>query len=148
MSAIASLSSAPSALPTIKSHAHGHKKGSQVESTDDAISDATLAPVPAATQQNLFSSLLQSLQQTVGVQTSSATAASLPTSATVATSATAGAGTTASTTTAAASTAGGTAIAKSASAALQTYINNVSQKLQANGSQTANLAKSNLNVSA
>jgi hypothetical protein len=145
MSAIASLSSAPSALPAIKSHAHGHKKGSQVESTDDAISDATLAPVPAATQQNLFSSLLQSLQQTVGVQTSSATS---PTSATAATSASAGAGAPLSTTTAAASTAGGTAMAKSASTALQTYINNVSQKLHANGSQTANLAKSNLNVSA
>jgi hypothetical protein len=149
MSAIASLSSASAALPTIKSHAHGHKKGSQVESTDDAISDATLAPVPAATQQNLFSSLLQSLQQTVGAQTATATSATATTSATAAASAPAGGATTASTpSAAAATTAGGATTAKSATAALQTYINNVSQQLQANGSQTANPAKPNLSVSA
>jgi hypothetical protein len=125
MSAIASLSSAPSGLPTVKSHAHGHKKGPQVESTDDAISDSITAPVPAATQQNLFGSLLQSLQQAVGLQTTSATPAS-------ASSATAGASTTAGSTAAAASTASsGTAIAQSESTAAQKYIGNVSQSLQA-----------------
>jgi hypothetical protein len=125
MSAIASLSSAPSALPTVKSHAHGHKKASHVESTDDAISDSMTAPVPAATQQNLFGSLMQSLQQAVGLQTTPATPAA-------ASSATAGASTTAGSTAAAASTAGGgTAIAQSESTAVQKYIGNVSQSLQA-----------------
>jgi hypothetical protein len=143
MSAIASLSSAPAALSTVKSHAHGHKKGSAVESTDDAISDSLTAPVPAATQQNLFSSLLQSLQQAVGVQASSATPA------TTASSATAGTTTPANTTAAAAPAPGsGAAIAQSATTALQKYIGNVSQSLQANGSQAAKLARSNISVSA
>ena len=125
MSAIASLSSAPSALPTVKSHAHGHKKGSQVESTDDAISDLATAPVPAAAQQNLFSGLLQSLQQTVGLQTTSTTPAA-------ASGAAAGPGAAAGAPAAAGSAAGsGAAIAQSASTAIHRYIGNVSHGLQA-----------------
>jgi len=81
---------------------------------------------------------LQSLEQVIGVQPATATSAAAATTATAGTA----------TTTAASTAAGGTTSAKSATAALQTYINNVSQKLQANGAQTANLAKSNLNVSA
>src|SRR5271156_3070949 len=123
MSSIASLGSALSALPS-GSRPHGHRKGSQVESTDEAISNATTAPVPAATQQNLFSSLLQSLEQVIGVQSSTATPAA------AASSATAGAGTSASATAAA----GSGAAAQSATAAVQKYIGNVSQNLKVNGS--------------
>src|SRR5271156_3878695 len=119
MSSIASLGSALSALPS-GSRPHGHRKGSQVESTDDLISDATTAPVPAATQQNLFSSLLQSLEQVIGVQSSAATPAA------AASSATGGAGTSASATGAAGTT------AQSTTAALQKYIGNVSQGLKVN----------------
>src|ERR1700722_7469233 len=80
MTSIASLGSAVSALPT-GTRPHGHRKGSQVESTDDAISNSATAPVPATTQQNLFSSLLQSLKQVIGGHSSppaSAPAASSP----------------------------------------------------------------------
>jgi hypothetical protein len=84
MSSIANLTSTP-ALPQLNIHSHGHKKGSHVESADDSGSD-TAAPVPAGTQQNLFGSLLQSLEQVIGVQlsaaapagTASATAAASP----------------------------------------------------------------------
>jgi len=136
MSSIASLGSALSALPS-GSRPHGHRKGSQVESTDEAISNATTAPVPAATQQNLFSSLLQSLEQVIGVQSSTATPAA------AASSATAGAGTSAS-----AAAAGTGATAQSATAALQKYIGNVSQNLKVNGSPAVKLAGSNLSINA
>jgi hypothetical protein len=141
MSSISSLSSAPSALPALTAHTHGHKKGSQVQSVDDSSSDG-MTPVPAATQQNLFSSLLQSLEQVIGVQPATATSSA-------ATPAASSAATTASPTVAAASTAGaGTVTTQSANAALQKYIHNVSQNPQANGSQLSKLAGSNVSVNA
>ena len=73
MSSIANLTSAPAALPQFNFHPHGHKKGSQVVSADDSdSSSSTAAPVPAGTQKNLFGSLLQSLEQVIGVQLSAA----------------------------------------------------------------------------
>jgi hypothetical protein len=69
MSSIANLTSAPAALPPLNIHPHGHKKGSHVESTDDSGS-STAAQVPAGAAQNLFGSLLQSLEQVIGVQLS------------------------------------------------------------------------------
>jgi hypothetical protein len=138
MSAISSLSSAPSALSSLTAHSHGHKKGSKVESSDDSSSDG-MTPVPAGTQQNLFSSLLQSLEQVIGIQPAAATAAPSASSA----------ATTASPTVAAASTAGaGTVTSQSANAALQKYIHNVSQNPQASGSQLSKLAGSNVSVNA
>ena len=92
MSSIANLTSLP-ALPQLNIHPHGHKKGSHVESADDPGSN-TAAPVPVGTAQNLFGSLLQSLEQVIGVQLSAtapagaaaATAAAAPASAAAAAS--------------------------------------------------------------
>jgi len=74
MSLIANLSSAPSALPPVNVHPHGHKRGSHIESTGDSGSD-TAAQIPAGAAQNLFGSLLQSLEQVIGVQPTTAPAA-------------------------------------------------------------------------
>lgn len=71
MSSIASLSSAPSGLSAVNIHPHGHKRGSRAESAEDSSTDTTPA-VPASTQQNLFSSLLQSIERTIGVQSGTA----------------------------------------------------------------------------
>jgi hypothetical protein len=91
MSSIANLTSTP-ALPQLNTHPHGHKKGSHVASADDSGSNDsnTAAPVPVGTQQNLFGSLLQSLEQVIGVQLSAtapagAAAAATPASAAAAT---------------------------------------------------------------
>jgi hypothetical protein len=80
MSTIPNLTSAPSAFPLVNIHPHGHKKGSQVDSAGNSGS-TTAAQVPAATAQNLFGSLLQSLEQVIGVQlgaTAPATASTAP----------------------------------------------------------------------
>jgi hypothetical protein len=113
MSSIANLTSAPSALPSFNIPPHGHKKGSHVGSTGDSGGN-TAGQVPVATAQTLFGSLLQSLEQVIGVQLGAAA----PATATPATSTTSGTGTTASTDAATASTRTGAA-----------------SYLQANGSQ-------------
>ena len=75
MTSIANVKFTP-ALPPIIIRPHGHKKNSHVGPFGDAGSD-TAAQVPVATAQNLFGSLLQSLEQVIGLQ--SATAAATPT---------------------------------------------------------------------
>ncbi len=92
MSSIANLTSAPAALPQLNIHPHGHKKGSHVASADDSDSN-TAAPVPAGTQKNLFGSLLQSLEQAIGVQLSAPAAAAATSAAAAAAPATAAAAT-------------------------------------------------------
>ena len=101
MSSIANLTSTP-ALPQLSVHAHGHKKGSHVASADDSGSNGsnTAAPVPVGTQQNLFGSLLQSLEQVIGVQLGATAPAATAASAA---SAWTGTGTTASSSAASAS---------------------------------------------
>ena len=145
MSSIANLSSAPSALPPVNVHPHGHRHGSHVESTDDSSSD-TAAQVPPGAAQNLFGSLLQSLEQVIGVQstTATSTAAAAPATATPAGAAT----TVASASTSVTPSAAGAAApsVSSSSTLLQNYLNNLSQTLQANGSQSANPAVPNLRV--
>jgi hypothetical protein len=93
MSLIANLSSAPSALPPVNVHPHGHKRGSHIESTDDSGSE-TAAQIPPGTAQNLFGSLLHSLEQIIGVQPATAAAATSAgtTANTTAASSSAGAG--------------------------------------------------------
>ena len=60
MSSIANLGSAPAALPQLNLHPHGHKKG---------LSGSDTAPqLPVRAKQNLFSNLLQSLEQAIGLQ--------------------------------------------------------------------------------
>jgi hypothetical protein len=87
MSSIANLTSTP-ALAQLSTHLHGHKKGSHVASADDSDSSSnTAAPVPAGTQKNLFGSLLQSLEQVIGVQLSAAAPAAATSAAAPATAA-------------------------------------------------------------
>src|SRR5229473_5116392 len=104
MSLIPNLTSASSALPTLNIHTHGHKKGSHVGSPDDSTSSSS-AQAPAGSVQNLFGTLLQSVEQVIGLQLSPAKpAAAATTAAATTTAAAAGAGTTASTGAATAST--------------------------------------------
>jgi len=77
MSSLSILSPAASALSAINIHPHSHKKGSHVEATNDSGSD-TAAQIPAGTAQNLFGSLLRSLEQVIGVQSSAATSTAAP----------------------------------------------------------------------
>ena len=75
MSSIANLGTAPSAPAAVNIHPHGHKHGSHLQSLDGSDSDSgsdTAAQIPAGTAQNVFGSLLQSLEQVIGVQTSTA----------------------------------------------------------------------------
>jgi hypothetical protein len=145
MFSIANLSSAPSALPQVNVHPHGHKRGSHVESADDSGTD-TAAQIPPGAAQNLFGSLLQSLEQVIGAQPAALTPVAATTPAATATPAATTAPGAAATTAAAAS-----AAAPSASPAgtlLQNYLNNLTQNLQANGSQAPKFTGSNLSVSA
>jgi len=151
MSSIATLSSAPSAVPPGNLHLHGHKKGSHLGSTDDSSSDVG-GQLPVGAAQNLFGSMLQSLEQVIGVQLSAATPAAAPTTAAApATAATATPAVTAATATgvsAATSAAAVTASNQSKGTLLQNYLNNLSQQLPANGTQAAKLAGSNVSVNA
>jgi hypothetical protein len=139
MSSISNLTSASSALPTINIHTHGHKKGSLVGSTDDSSANSA-AQAPAGSVQNLFGTLLQSLEQVIGLQLSPAKPA--------ATAPTAAAGAGASTTAATASTAAAPASTQSASNLLQNYLNNLAHNPRVNGSQMPKAAGSNVSVDA
>jgi hypothetical protein len=143
MSAIANLSSAPTALPAVNVHPHGHRRGSHVESTEASSSD-TAAQIPPGAAQNLFGSLLQSLEQVIGVQPATATSAAATTPDAATTPAAAATATTA----ASASGVPAKGTAAGASTLLQNYLGNLSQNLQAGGSQAAKLAGSNLSVNA
>jgi hypothetical protein len=151
MSSILGLSSASAAFPPLNIHPHGHKHGSHVGSLDDSGSD-TAAQVPAGAAKNLFGTLLQSLEQVIGVQSSTAaataTAATATSAATAATAATAASGIAAAGSTAAASTSAAAASTQTASTLLQNYLNNLAHTLQANGSPTPKFAGSNVSISA
>jgi len=136
---IPNLTSASSALPTLTIHTHGHKKGSHVGSPDDSTSSSS-AQAPSGSVQNLFGTLLQSVEQVIGLQLSAAKPAAAATTAAAA----AGAGTTAAT----ASAGAATASTQSAGGLLQNYLNNLSQNLRANGSQTPRAAGSTVSVDA
>jgi hypothetical protein len=122
MSTIPALTSAPSAFPLVNIHPHGHKKASQVDSSGTSGS-TTAAQVPPATAQNLFGSLLQTLEQVIGVQLGATAPATASTAASPATAATT------------------TAAATATSAGAASY-------LQTNGSQTPKAAGSNVSVNA
>jgi len=146
MSAVTNLSSvSPSALPPVNLHGHGHKHGSHVESTDasnDSTSNDALGQAPAGSTQNLFGTLMQSLEQVIGLSTTTpATTASAATPA-----ATASATTSASAATA--SAANSKATTQQQSMLLQNYLNNLSHKPQVDGSQASTLAGSGVNASA
>ena len=144
MSSVTNLSSvSPAALPPVNLHSHGHKHGSHVESADDSTSaDTPSAEAPSGSTQSLFGTLLQSLEQVIGLQPSTTTPA-----ATATTPATASATTSASATTASAA-AGTSSTQQQQNTLLQNYLNNLSHKPQVNGSQAPTLAGSGVNASA
>jgi hypothetical protein len=146
MSAVTNLSSvSPAALPPLNLHGHGHKHGSHVESTDNSAStDTSSAQAPTGSTQNLFGTLMQSLEQVIGLQPSTTTPATTAGAATPA--ATASATTSASAATA--SAANSTATTQQQSMLLQNYLNNLSHKPQVSGSQAWTLAGSGVNASA
>ena len=117
MSSIANLGAASAALPQLNMHPHGHKKGLDALSTDLSSSDSTAQlPVPAA--KNLFSNLLQSLEQVIGLQSTPASpAAAAP-----------GTGITAA---ASAATAAASTSAATGNTLLQNYLHNAPQNVQA-----------------
>src|ERR1700691_2622137 len=132
MSAVTNLSSvSPAALPPLNLHGHGHKHGSHVESTDNSAStDTSSAQAPTGSTQNLFGTLMQSLEQVIGLQPSTTTAATTAAPASATTSASA----------ATASAANSTATTQQQSMLLQNYLNNLSHKPQVSGSQASTLA--------
>jgi transcription elongation factor len=146
----------PAALPPVKLHSRGHKLGSQVESADDSTSNDALGQGPSGSTQNLFGTLMQSLEQVIGVQpsTTPATTAGTTTPATTAgttTPATAASATTAasaSTRCATASAANGTSTTAQQSTLLQNYLNNLSHKGQADASQSPKVAGSSISTNA
>jgi hypothetical protein len=117
MSSIANLGAASAALPQLNVHPHGHKKGLDALSTDLSSSDSTAQlPVPAA--KNLFSNLLQSLEQVIGLQSTPASpAAAAP-----------GTGITAA---ASAATAAASTSAATGNTLLQNYLHNAPPNVQA-----------------
>jgi hypothetical protein len=150
MSAVTNLSSvSPSALPPINLHGHGHKHGSHVESTDaseDSTSNDALGQAPAGSTQNLFGTLMQSLEQVIGLSTT--TPATTTSAATPATTASATASASAATPCATASASNGASTTAQQSTLLQNYLNNLSHKPQVNGSQASTLTGSGVNASA
>jgi hypothetical protein len=148
MSAVTNLSSvSPAALPPVNLHGHGHKHGSHVESTDasnDSTSNDALGQAPAGSTQTLFGSLMQSLEQVIGLQPSTTTPAATASAATSAAAASA----TKSASAATASAANSTATTQQQSMLLQNYLNNLSHKPQVNGSQASTLAGSGVKASA
>jgi hypothetical protein len=131
--------------PQFDIHPHGHRRGSHTESIGDSGSGSTTA-VPAATQQNSFSSMLQSLEQAIGMR-SSTTASAAGTASVAATGASSAAGAGTSANTLAAAAAAGTASASSVSTLLRNYLNNLSHTLPVDGSPTPKAGASNVSIS-
>ena len=138
MSAIANLSSVAAALLPVNSHPHGHKRGPHVQSTIDSGSGSA-AHMPAESKQNLFGSLLNSLEQVLGVQ------ATTPAAAAAGSTDPSAAGAPVSTANPVATANPVSAAAQSSLTALQNYLNNLLHHQRADGS-AANLAGENLNV--
>src|ERR1700722_7650924 len=125
MSSIANLGAASAALPQLNVHPHGHKKGGLDALSTDLTSSGSTAQLPVPAAQNLFSNLLQSLEQVIGLGSTPAfpagAAAPATTGAAPATRSTA-----ASTASAAPSTSAATG-----NTLLQYYLHNAPQSVQA-----------------
>jgi hypothetical protein len=145
MSSIENLKFMPAALPRVNIHPHGHKKGSHLGLDGDPSSD-TAAQVPVGTAQNLFGSLLHSLEQVIGLQSAAPAAGSTTSAASIsgaAAAATSGAG--AATSSAPAAVNGNS---HGAGNPLQQYLNNLSRTARADGSRSAAAAVSGVSVNA
>ncbi len=138
MSVIANFRAAPAALPPLNLHSQSHKRGGHVQATDGDGSNSP-AQVPVGLRQSLFGSLLNSLEQAIGVPLTGPAAATSGTT-------TAAAAEGASTAAPAASAA--TASAQSSIAMLQNYLNNLPHNPRTDGSSAVKFAASNVNVSA
>ncbi len=132
MSSLAISNSASTTLPAVNPHrhGHGHTRGMPADSlSTPSTSASTTAQLPVGAAQGLFASLLQSLQQVIGVQ---------PVAATTATGATGAAGGTSTGT--ASSVAGGTASATTVTPALaqdlQGFLHSLFQVLKQEASGT------------
>ncbi len=70
MSSLAMPSSVTAALPAVNihPHGHGHRKGPETGSLSNSSSSSTAAQIPVGSTQNLFGSLLTSLEQVIGAQ--------------------------------------------------------------------------------
>jgi hypothetical protein len=134
MSLITNLSSTPTAQTATNVHPHGHKHGFHVDLTSDSTTTDSSAQVPVGTAQTLFGSLLQSLEQAIGIQPS--TSSTTPAATTTSSSTTATAATTSST---AAPSANPTAT-QSAGTLLQNYLNNAAQNQKPDGLTLPNVA--------
>lgn len=148
MSSAAISAAASTVIPAINVHPHGHKKGLQADSESNGT-DTTVGQTPATTNQNLFSSLLQSLEQVIGVQPTSSTSAAA--SAAAGAAADAGAASAASAaTTAAAGVTPATVTATPASAQTLARLNHSAhrflQNLQTNGNAPQSLVGGTVNA--
>jgi hypothetical protein len=76
MSLIAPLATASAASPTLNLFTHGHKKGGHAGSAKDVAASST-AQGPATTQ-SLLSSVLESIEQVIGISVTAPQAASSP----------------------------------------------------------------------
>jgi hypothetical protein len=147
-------------LPPINPHLHGHKKGAHVQSADDTSGGgASAAQVPAGLQQNLFGSLLNSLEQVIGLQATTPVSAATGTASAATTGAASAAATGSAATGSTGASAAGTGTlsstanpvsdaARSSLTLLQNYLNNLLHNPRIDGSAAAKLAGSNLNVTA
>ncbi|MEP6548400.1 MAG: hypothetical protein ABJD53_13150 [Gammaproteobacteria bacterium] len=153
MSAIANLRSAPAAFPPLNLHPYSHKKGPHVRSPEDSGSSSdSAAAVPKALRQNLFGSLLNSLERAIGVQlTAPATAASASTNVAAGSTHAATAGPTNSTgadsPSAAAPATSATVNGQSSITLLQNYLNNLAHNPRTDGPPAATFAGSNVSIS-
>ncbi|HXC10158.1 MAG TPA: hypothetical protein VNV61_14600 [Steroidobacteraceae bacterium] len=142
MSSVTNLSLPSSAaLPPANLSSHGHKHGSKVNSTDSSSTSDASAQSPTAATQSLFGTLLQSLEQVVGLQTSTTPATTASTTTAAATTASTAAATTASAT-------GTSSTQQQQSMLLQNYLNNLSHKGQAGGTQSPTVAGSSISTNA
>jgi hypothetical protein len=140
MSLLSIANSAAAALPTVNIHPHGHRHSS----------DNTAGQVPVTTAQNLFGSLLQTLEQTVGLQTGATPSSSAsPTSTTATPPASSAAAATALSATTATVNSAATAASKAAHSAdnsLQNYLSRLSQYIKKEGAPLHGFIGSNFDV--
>ncbi len=162
MSAIANLRAAPAAFPPLNLQPHGHKKGPHVRSPEDSGGSSDSAALgPAGLRQNLFGSMLNSLEQAIGLpvtaptsaangSTNAAAAASTQPATTGPTTGAAAdsGGAAASSASAASSADAATANAQASITMLQNYLNNLAHNPRTDGSPAAKFAGSNVSVSA
>ena len=125
MSMIATAASASAASPIANMFVHGHKKGMHAAINESSSSSSQS---PTSTQ-GLFSSLLQALEQVVGIPTSASTSPAAGTTAVTGTTGTAAASGAAST----ATTSANAATASNPAQELQSFMHMLFQSLKADG---------------